>query len=228
MKRILLIFGIIYQGFLFCQIEKGSFFAGPGVSFSRSKSETEQSLVSRVNTTRYLNLTARLGYFIVNKTAVGLVWQNSSAFGKIETDDVPGINKSTNKNQINYFGLFARHYKMINEYKIGFFGQLDLMYGIGKGRNENVFENGTQVSKSESTTDLSAFRVGLAPGVVYFVSNRLSLETYFGGLTFVSGTDKRFSNGSITSIDKSNSFNLNFGAGSLYFGLNFYITRKKA
>jgi hypothetical protein len=230
MKKALLILGIVYAGSTFCQIGKGTIFLGPGLSFSTSKDERTEVLSPnyiQTNTYRNLNLNLRLGYFITDKVAVGLVFQNAGYKGVSETKSPPAINTSTTKQSINYFGLFGRYYKMINESKIGLFGQLDLMYGLGKNTFENENNNGTIVTKTDQNTDINALRVGLAPGIVYFVTDRLAFETYFGGLSYVSQTDKHSSNGISDYENKSSDIYLNFGMNNFYLGLNFYFGGKK-
>jgi opacity protein-like surface antigen len=135
--------------------------------------------------TNSFNISPKVGYFLMENIAVGGALGYTS--GKTESPGIPDVKTS--------------------EFSIGAFGR----YYVTPASSFSIFgEVGVDYihSKIEAATEdnSNAFRIGLAPGVNYFVSEHFALEAKFGILSY--RTDKPDADG----VEKTDSFN---------FGLNF-------
>jgi hypothetical protein len=93
---------------------------------------------------------------------------------------------------------------------MGFFLQGGLALGFGKNKQEYT-SDGTTTSRD---TKLSAFGVGISPGIVIFVSKKVALEMNFGQLNFTSSSSKYTDN----SVEyKYSSSNFNWEINPSYF-----------
>lgn len=137
------------------------------------------------NKTSSFNFSPRLGYFATENIALGVALGYST--GKTEAPATPDVDVSEFS-----IGAFGRYYVTpANSFSI--FGELGVDY-----------INSKIEAASEDTSN--AFRIGLAPGVNYFVSDNFALEAKFGILSY--RTDKPDADG----VESTDSFN---------FGLNF-------
>ena len=232
MKKLFLVPSLLFTYLLNAQTEKGSVLVGPSFNIQNYKSDTRPVNAianSQTNNQKNINVSLGLGYFIADNVVVGAYYQNS--YGKREYDSNPtnggAIYHSDNTDFMNYVGLFGRDYKMVSE-KLGFFGNLELAYQFGKGKSftENTTIFGS--TKTETNSNSKGFFAGVRPGIVYFIKERIALEATFGSLSFNSATQVNYTGGVKTDQVKNENFNLDFGARSFFFGLNFYFGRKKA
>jgi hypothetical protein len=171
----------------------------------------------------YLNA----GYFLSNNFAIGGIF----GLGKsIETqknlykNGDYSSNKTSNQNYST--GIFARYNHMIKESKFGLFFQLNSAYTWGRTDMENIYayNSGIPPQASTSLAKNYAFNAGLTPGLMYFISNRLSIETSIGNLSYNSSVNK--DQPLERNIERHSSFNADFSMATVYFGLTFYLGGK--
>lgn len=152
----------------FAQVTKGKWLVG-GVfeSFTRTNTVTNPAAE---NKSSQVLVSPRVGYFITNRWAVGIAPSYSSYKYK----------DSTVTNQGSGYGIsaFVRYYQPIGE-KLGIFGQLNgVNYSAGSGEMDYIDDAQNRKNKYQSVS-IGAF---IQPGIVYFITPKIGLETSFGGL----------------------------------------------
>lgn len=143
------------------------------------------------------DVTPRVGYFVSDNFAVG----GQLGYRSTENTYYDGIGMSESKNTAFEVGAFARYYRTpANQFS--FFGQLNAIYTAGKTEYEGSGES-----------KVSGFGFGLVPGISYFVSGHIALETTFGLLGY--NTSKPDEDGA----ESTNNFNLNLNLNNVTFGI---------
>jgi hypothetical protein len=97
--------------------------------------------------------------------------------------------------------------------------------GGTKGSNESTDSKGVTIKTDNKTTENSV-RVYLQPGVTYFLTKTIAIETFFGNVGYTSKSNKTYDkNGKVATENKEGQFNshLNFDLSSIFLGINFYF-----
>lgn len=172
---------------------KGSLFISGNVGFS-STTEPGTPDDTKINS---FNFSPRVGYFVTDKVAVGI----GLGFGSNKNDDGTTEVKSTDLS----IGAFGRYYfTPANKFSM----MLQLAADYTTSKNE---VDGNETGK------LNGFGVNFAPGLNYFISNRLALETTVGVLGFNS------SKPDVDGADATTNFNFNLGLNNITFGLVYKL-----
>ena len=177
---------------------KGSLFLSGSVGFSSEKEpfgEEEMKVSS-------FNFSPRIGYFVSSNIAVGI---NASIGSSKETNSFDDEEEKFTEMAI---GAFGRYY-FTPANKFSMFLHLNADYVSQK----NTFDDGVD----ETEFKVSGFQAGLAPGLHYFISNRLALETSVGLLGF------RSMKPDVDDADATTNFDFNLGLNNLTIGLVFKI-----
>jgi hypothetical protein len=215
----------------FAQLNKNRVMISGRGNFYSNRSEGEDySIISPVHLNNKIsngNIDLNVGYFLSNNFAIGGIFgfeKNMNARTYTFTNGDQSIQKSTTQNFST--GIFARYNHMINASKFGLFFQLNNTFGWGRIDGENSYNSNNYPSGSVSLEKNHSFNIGLTPGLMYFITNRLSIETSIGDLSYNSTVtkDKPLE----LNVRKESNFNANFSASTVYFGLTFYIGGKKS
>jgi len=204
-KFIVLLMALTAAGYLQAQPSAGNLFVGGSVGFSTSIDKTKSGGTTHKDATT-LNITVlpMAGYFLSDRIAVGARLGVDAEITK-RPDNV--LEKSTNTSfVINPFG----RYYLISD-KGGLFAEASVM--VAPGSTKNHFENTTTKSNT------MFFSVGVAPGVYYYITEKLALEAKFGWLGFEtnvseSGNDVK---------DINNFFGLDISPDQFSFGLTYTL-----
>ena len=168
---------------------KGDVFASGSLGYSSQKTGEEKY--------NQFNVIPRVGYFVSDNVAIGaqLGYGNSKAtyYTGMEWDE-----RTTNSFSA---GAFARYYATPGN-TFSFFGQLQANYSTSK----TEYEGGGEDKRN-------GFDVGVAPGISYFISDHIALETTFGVLSYA--TSKPDADGA----ESTNTFNLNLNLSNVVFGI---------
>jgi hypothetical protein len=174
------------------------------------------------------NIDLNVGYFLSPNFAIG----GSIGLGRnvykqtyFYTNGDNNINKSTSQNFST--GIFARYNYMINQSKFGLFFQLNNTYTWGRIDREYIYTSVVNPPGGNLALDKNhSFNLGLTPGLVYFINNRLSVETSIGYLAYNSMVtkDKPLEQ----RVERVSRFNADFSMATAYFGLTFYLGGKKS
>lgn len=172
--------------FVYGQTDKGSMYLGGSfnLGFGSEKNKAGGTTTDGPKTFNF-GINPSAGYFIGDNLMIGLGlgYDMSTTKQKAVYPDDPDETKIT----VSAFnvGPFIRYYIMPVK-NAGIFCQGNIAMGFGKLKNEVTY-NGTTNS---TETKMSAFVVGITPGIVFFVSDKVAFEATFGGLNFTSSTDK--------------------------------------
>jgi hypothetical protein len=175
----------------------------------------------------YLNA----GYFLSNNFAIGGVFgfrkSSYSRDSESLTDD-HYIEEATSK--LYTTGIFARYNHMIRQSKFGLFCQLENIYSWGKNDNitSNYSSSGGIIYITRDLQKNFTFKIGLTPGLMYFVTDRLSIEASIGDISYSSIVTKYQPESKQSDTQKDNQFNTDFSMYTAYFGLTFYLGGKKS
>ncbi len=167
------------------------------------------------------NLNLNIGYFLSDNFAIGALL--GAGMNKNLKDEfyAGSHNSETVVNKNFYSGIFLRYNQMIKQSKFGLFFQLNNLYGIGK-MNNNKFNNGIR-NPNYLPGKNYMFKIGATPGLMYFITNRLSIETSIGDVSYVSTTTIENRPLHATESHKTSRFNTDFSISTVYFGLTFYL-----
>jgi hypothetical protein len=194
---------------------RGNFFAGG------SKGEEYSGLYSQTITQKYSNgnFNFNLGYFFTNNFAVGL--SGGVGADKHERTYFQGGSSfiTEEKNQGTAAGIFLRYNRQIRDSKFGFFFQLDNSYNWGKWRYTSYSSFPTEPTLRK----IHGFRTGLTPGILYFISGKVSVEASIGDISYESSVTKNQSNQNNTSEQSTSRFNSDFSMSTFYLGFTFYL-----
>lgn len=235
MKKIAFaILAITLTNSYYAQLSKGTFMPGAGINYyydSTSNHDTTNKNYSS-NKISSLNLHMKFGYFITNKIVIGIIGGYRKYSGK-STSEYTSSNRVTNSSkQISntvYTGLFLRSYKITNNGKFGFFGQLTSVYGIGKTLENSKYTNdGIITLNNEYHKTSNSFDVNLSAGVVYFVHDKIGIEASFGAIGYNRQSNKSYDKSKQTGYGNETGFYTNFSMNSIQLGVNYYLGRKKA
>lgn len=139
-------------------------------------------------------LTPNAALFLSDKTSLGLTigYQDQS-------------NGSTESNQFLY-GVYARFHKNVSD-KFYLFLQPDITLGTGTGT--------APITNQE--VDVNSFNFNLAPGIMYFLSEKVALEMSMGGI-FYRNTETE-------GVNEVDQYGLNFNLSSLTLGASIYLRK---
>lgn len=173
------------------------------------------------------NVYLNAGYFLSNNFAIGgIVGFGKNTYNRdytyLVTDHV--FQETISKSYTT--GIFARYNHMIRQSKFGLFFELDNTYSWGNLDDKSTtYSNNTAPNIKKSKEKSNTFKVGLIPGLMYFVTNRLSIETSIGDISYSSVVTKDQLQQS--NVLKNNQFNADFSMATVYFGLTFYLGGSK-
>jgi hypothetical protein len=152
----------------FAQVCKGKWLVGGGFdSFTRTNTMTSPAAENKNSS---VSISPRVGYFFADRWAVGIAPNYSNYKYK---DSIV-----TNKGSGYGIGAFVRYYQPIGE-KLGIFGQLNgISYSVGSSELDHIDDAQSRKNKYQSV-GVGAF---IQPGIVYFITPKIGLETSIGAL----------------------------------------------
>ena len=153
----------------FAQQARGKWLVGGGIESTSINSTTTNP--TRENKFSQLSINPKVGYFFADRWAVGL----APGYAFLNQKDSAQVSKGRGYNA----GVFVRYYQPIGE-KLALFGELNGI-GYGAGNTTRTFVG------SPLTQELTYrnFSIGafIRPGIVYFITPKIGLETSFNGLS---------------------------------------------
>lgn len=183
----------------------GNFFVGGHFSLYGTVDKSKDgNTTEKAGSATFFTLMPVGGYFLTSKVAVG------AGLGfdiQVEKDPQSTIEKnSTSKFVINPFG---RYY--LTSGTGGVFAEASMGFSFGT--------NKTFTDEVVDTENVFGFSLLLSPGVYYYITPRLALESKFGWFGFMSnvtgtGSDQK---------DIQNSFGIDFSPDSFIFGITFIL-----
>lgn len=240
MKKLLFVSLLVNFVFTtFAQLSEGRSMIGGSFSFSKNQTndnDTSYNKYTQVNKRNNFNGSLNYGYFIKDNLMLGAFGSygsntNSSNMNYIHPNS--GYYRSSNTYRSILFsgGLFLRYYKMLGNSKFALFANLSSSFGGGNYTQYIVYKN--SVVNDTITTDtkgkISSLRIAINPGLVYFLTKNIAIETSFGGLGYDWGITKNYARDVFIGDSKSSGFNSNLSVSlsSIFLGVNFYFGGKQ-
>jgi hypothetical protein len=206
MKKILLLIILISFSFLAkAQFTKGDKSLGGYVTFDGQNSSDQDGEPS--NETRQVGIEPSFGYFISEKTAVGIF----AGYNRYHSHSENAYNGSVweTKDRTASMGLFAQQYFPLTE---NFLFTITGQIRFSRTWNETVYEEGTYSDEDK----LNSYSLGatVRPGFTFFPSQRWAFEASIGSLRY---TYSR----SLSNDSKSGAFGFNYGSVGL--GVRYFF-----
>ena len=215
----------------------------PGMSLNYNHTKTDRQDITNDNNTNstvkrnslYSNI--RLGYFLKDNLAIGILtgyqrtaYNNNYSSSNSSSNPYNSISNSNQTINAIDIGLFARYYKMINSSKFGVFVQVNTQYQRGNVNTTtyNTTTNNTGTSQTSEVTSQKSntFSVGISPGIVYFINDKIGVEASYGNIAYSISNTKPLSNIEHSIHQRNEGFDANFSSTTLQLGVNFYLGRK--
>lgn len=227
MKKVLLITALFSVGLISAQesqkekliIEKGIWNVGGNFSFGIAKNDTKDESQSSENENTFISFFPNIGYAVGKNIITGLSFgygyaKSEALFATDGTTD----NFNSNDRRTLTIAPYVRGYLPMGK-KLAVYAQGEL--GFSNIKNKNYNQN-TNLPINES--DSNNYFIGIRPGITYFVSKKLALESGIGFLGY-SKTDSEFNSdsGTFNQTAESSSFNFSLNSSDLFFGLSYYF-----
>ena len=177
----------------FAQIQQGNFQLGGSATLNNSETPNFES--------DFFRILPRFGYFVNDKISLGVQLGYSS--NSLET-----AGGETSNNQF-LFGAYARFHKDLAE-RVYLFVEPSILFGTGDADVPTL--NGVTEADFSSTT------IGISPGIVYFLTDKIGLEFGFGVFQFIQ--EKSEGNG-VNQTDET--VNLSLNPLQINTGLSIYF-----
>lgn len=221
--------GIVNQVF----VPKGQWLVGGAFSYSQfNMADYNFLILNNMDLNGYtLDINPFVGYFIKDNMAVGVRFGYNRSSANIDRldltlfDDLGANIKDYSYVQHIYSGtVMMRNYLSIGEKKrFGLFNEVRLTAGGGQGK----FVSGKGEALTGTYQNIYEFQLGLAPGLVAFVTNSIAVEASVGimGLQYkkvVQTKDQVYEGTYDTS-----GLNFKFDIFSINLGISFYISSNK-
>jgi hypothetical protein len=179
------------------------------------------------NSTEY-QIVPGFGYFIKDNFAVGAeinldisntTYKNSNSY------NTP-VESTTKSNTIGYGeGIFARYYKRIAG-NFFFFaeGKIGYTYRIQKLDYSTSDSNYVYPANfpAHQEVQLNKISIDVKPGLVYFISPKLGIQTVFGDIDYSNSNSKNISLQQ-DNHNNSKSYGINLNMSTFYLGLSYYF-----
>jgi hypothetical protein len=237
MKTTLLIFtALVLSINSSAQLNKGSMMISGRFNYSKNNSTTKDTSIfasNPINDGKSFNLNLSYGYFVADNIVVGIYGGYGNSNSKSENTQFNGSGFIYNRNSFTNSGLsagvFSRYYKWLGKSKFAIFGSLTAGYNSGKQQQKQSSQYGASIIENNSHADYSVMSIGFNPGLVYFFTKRIAVETSFGNMGYSTRLSRNYSANDSYSETRNSSFdtNLSLSLSNLYWGVNFYFGGKK-
>ena len=175
--------------------QKGDGFLEGAIGISSTDNQSTEKKVSS------FSLSPKAGYFISNKTAVGL----RIGFNQTKNTNYGGSNETYNMTNSLGAGIFVRHYLLEVGSRLKAYGEA----GLGFSSDGGEVNNGSSTVKFDKTNTIG---VNAGIGANYFLTDNIAIGYQFADLIGFSTTKANTSG-----AKASNNFNVNLNSFSNFF-----------
>ncbi|MEM7161382.1 MAG: hypothetical protein AAF487_02975 [Bacteroidota bacterium] len=163
----------------------------------------------------------KYGTFISKNSALGAGIGFEKQIGKVGSD----VKVKTSDNYNLFGSVFFRPHKRISE-KFAGFVNCEASFGIGKARLIPIDPISLEPFGGSNDRNVVNSSIGCSPGLIYFLSDRIAINSQFGFLGYTYQREKFTSNGGIENSNEDQSILFEFGMQNIQFGLNLYFSRR--
>jgi hypothetical protein len=210
-------------------IKEGRSMLGANFNYSHrlvQQLDTVHSQPKQMNKNNDISVGLNYGNMISDHVMLGASIGHQNVAGNDEIVYANG-NISTQKNTTRLFsaGLFARYYQQINASRFYVFGEGFTNFSLGAGDYKSTFISAGVATDYNYSTLNTTFKVGLTPGIAYFINKTIGLEASLGSISFSNTSNKMFNGKQQTRKTTDGTFNsdLNLRFSSLVIGVMFYF-----
>lgn len=209
-------------------IPKGSWMAGGTVSYSEHEESNLNFMVLKdFESDGYtFALSPYFGYFFKDNMAAGLRFAYHRTYMDLGNLDINLGGLEINLNEVYYLEHkyettgFFRSYMAIGNSKIfGLFNEMRLSYGYGQGKNST----GKGVDYDGTYQTIQNLKIGFAPGLTAFITNRASAEVSIGVMGFDFKWIDQKTNQVETGRRRVSSGNFKINLFSINLGMTLYL-----
>ena len=208
---------------LFCLIVLGAFYTNTMAQsqgsislggeffmwFENPKTVNNNQTVDGPKTTQF-TLLPSFEYYVMEDLSLGL----GIGYDMTRKKGVSGNITTTDKWGVFYFQPYLRKYIKLGDH-LNFFGEGNVSLGFGK----HVYETSAGNITNSNKYSYSSYSIGLSPGVLYHLSDKVALESTFGFLGYQGSSEET---GPDTK-NKTNDFGLKLNTSTITFGIRFFI-----
>lgn len=218
---------------------KGLWVAGINVSYAQHENDNYRFLIiDRMNSeSNSLNLSPMVHYVFANNQSIGVRFAYKRNLVDIQNLDL----LLTDELNSMLFGDNGVRYKFRNHtymgylsyrYYVGmgstskrllFFNEVQAGFGGGQQREDTGWNNDKTGYKTGTFQNTFHFRLGLAPGATFFVTNVLAIEVQLGLLGYEFKKVTQFGTNLPTASRTTSSISTRFDFLSIAFGTTFYL-----
>lgn len=217
--------GIEQQSF----IPKGQWVAGFSASFSQTNMNNYQFLIIEgISGDNYgMKVSPMACYIFKDNMGVGGRFAYSRSRTKMDNVSIV-LDSETDYSLENFYNIsqkystmavFRNYMSIGNTKRFGLFAELQLEYGYG----ESKLTNGKGRDFTGTYRRDYSFDIGLAPGIIMFLSNYSAIELNVGVLGFGYNHSKMTTDRIYISDLKSRNANFHINIFSISFGVAFYL-----
>ena len=170
-------------------ISKGTWMTGGTVSYSEHEESNLNFMVLKDFESDGYNFSVSpyFGYFFKDNLAIGARFAYHRSYMDLGNVDINLGGLEINLNEVYYLehklegSLFFRSYMPIGNSKIfGLFNEVRLSYGHGQGKNST----GKDADYDGTYQTIQNLKLGIAPGLTAFITNRATVEVSIGVMGF--------------------------------------------
>ena len=225
-KSFFILFAVFLMQTAYSQTEKGKMFIGGQLSLTRNTNSVLDSLISIDNNTGGFSISPDFGYFIKDNLAIGatLSFETSDQTQNYNDYQFSSSTKTINKyNTTSYgVGLFARqYYNITGNFKFYLNGGINYEYQttMTSTKFTNPYPNNYPYNQENHINNYS---INITPGLVYFISPKIGIQTTFGSLNYCYSTSKIL-NVKYDNHGNTSNYGFNLNLSSFALGLNYYF-----
>jgi hypothetical protein len=224
-KSFFILFAVCFMQTAYSQTEKGKMFIGGQFSLGGSTNSGLDSLTTNNSNVVTFSISPNLGYFIKDNLAIG-VSLNLGNTGETQnyqnSQNIPPYKTTYNYNYTSYgIGLFVRqYYNITGNFRFYLNGGINYSYQTTKLTNTytDPYANDPTIQENHANN----FSINITPGLVYFITPKIGIQTTFGGLNY-SYSISTIPNVSYDNHSYSSNYGLNLNISSFALGLNYYF-----
>ncbi|SNR39549.1 outer membrane beta-barrel protein [Lutibacter flavus] len=215
MKKLLIIGLLVTFGISFGQekeensnVQKGTWNLGGNFTLNNSSSEINNNSSNTENNQFYVGFYPRVGYAINNNLIIGIgigyeYHNNKNYYSETES-------YNSDQNGIVVFPYIKKYFNVNEKFSFHLQGE----FRVSKSWNDN----NSSINFNSYEENNSSLFVGIRPGITFFLTEKIVLETSIGALGYSTGKNE-----SNNREGKFNSFNFNFNSNNLLLGLSYFF-----
>jgi hypothetical protein len=233
MKYVIAIIFIV----LFCvngltQVEKGRNMLYGNFNYRHNNSNENvntQTSSKITSNSAFYGGSAGIGHFLQEGTLIGVRFSYSHSNTINDNTASSGYYNKQISNQY-VLSVFGRKYKFVYKDKLALFGQCNVGYTNQENKELQIYTTQLTRDITNSNTESQGGVFNFHPGLVFFVTHVLAIETSFGNVGYEVTRSKHYKDGNVIGTGQSSAFtsSINFNLSSLSFGLSFYFGGNKS